>query len=76
MAKKATPAPNPRLDQVLGLATDTAKGEHGGAESKKVTAAATLNVTSVEGTKTTTDGVEAAVTLGTSHSETDTAATS
>ncbi len=71
MSTATTPS---KLDQVLDLSTTTAKGEHGGAPSKKVTATATLNVSSTTGTKTVNDGAEASVTLGTSHSETDTAA--
>lgn len=63
-----------RLTEVLDLATSTARGEIDGAENKKVTAKATLSVSATEGTKTTDDGVEAGVTLGVSHSETDSAA--
>ncbi len=65
-AAKAT-----RLDQVLKLATGHAQNELGDADNKSVTAAATLNVTSTENEATEASGVNASVTLGTSHSTTD-----
>ncbi len=56
------------LTTVLGLATDTATAELGDADNKTVTAAATLNVTSVEGETTDTAGTNASVTVGTTAS--------
>lgn len=58
-----------RLDEVLNMATGHGKTELKGAANRKVTAKATLSVSATEGDKTVDDGVEAAVTLGTSHSE-------
>jgi hypothetical protein len=60
-----------RLDEVLGLATGHAKNELGDAENKSVTAAATLNVTSAENDVTEACGVNASVTVGSTHSKTD-----
>ncbi len=60
-----------RLDEVLGLATGHAKNELGDADNKSVTAAATLSVTSTEADVTDTCGVNASVTLGSTHSKTD-----
>jgi|AGTN01.1.fsa_nt_gi hypothetical protein len=57
-----------RLDQVLGTATDEAKRELGDSDNTAVTATATLDVSKKEGATTTSDGVNASVTLGTSHS--------
>lgn len=62
---KATKAS--RLDQVLDLATGHARTELGENENKKVTATATLNVTSDDADATESCGVEAGVTLGVSH---------
>jgi len=56
------------LDTVLNLATTTAKAELGETDNKTVTAAATLNVTSVEGDTTETAGQNASVTVGTTSS--------
>ena len=58
------------VDQVLKLATATATGELGtDASNKRVTATATLATKVTEGGKTVTDGANATVTLGVSHSE-------
>jgi len=56
------------LNTVLTLATTTAKTELGETDNKTVTAAATLNVTSVEGDTTETAGQNASVTVGTTSS--------
>jgi len=60
-----------RLGEVLGLATGHAKNELGDADNKSVTAAATLTVSSSENDVTEDSGVNASVTLGTTHSKTD-----
>lgn len=65
-AKKAS-----RLDQVLKLSTDHAKAELGDGENKSVTAAATLSVSATENDATDACGVNASVTLGTTHTTTD-----
>lgn len=59
---------NARLDHVLGTATDEARRELGDSDNSEVTATATLDVTSKTGATTTSDGVKASVSLGTSHS--------
>lgn len=56
------------LTTVLGMATSTATAELGESDNKTVTAAATLNVTSVEGDTTETAGQNASVTVGTTSS--------
>lgn len=59
---------NARLAQVLGTATDEAQRELGNSDNGDVTATATLDVSKKEGATTTSDGVRASVSLGTSHS--------
>lgn len=60
-----------RLDQVLELATGHARNELGDADNKNVTAAATLTVSSTENEATDSCGVNASVTLGTTHTATE-----
>lgn len=60
-----------RLDEVLGLATGHARNELGDAENKSVTAAATLTVSSTENEATDSCGVNASVTVGSTHTSTD-----
>lgn len=63
-------ATDSRLDNVLRLATSTAKGELGSnATNKKVSAAASLTTRVTENGKTTRDAVNASVSLGVSRSE-------
>jgi hypothetical protein len=74
-SKTSTPTQDPKaakraanLATVLGLATDTAKAELGGADNKSVTAAATLSVSATEGDTTENAGSNASVTVGTTSS--------
>jgi hypothetical protein len=58
------------VDKVFKLAAATAKSELGtDASNKRVTATATLATKVTEAGKTVTDGADASVTLGVSHSE-------
>jgi hypothetical protein len=71
---EAAPKRDARIATVLGTATDEAQRELGAGDNTEVTATATLDVSKKEGTRTVADGVKASVSLGTSHSEVDEAA--